>query len=77
MVVDNGGDVYVTGSYDAASGSDWYTARYALTNGSIVWEKDYSGNGTSNDQMENIQVVGSTVYLAGYMSNMSPPARWY
>jgi len=70
VTVDSGGDVYVTGFYRATStSSDWYAARLNIANGNTVWEKTYNGTVTGNEQLENLRVVGSTVYLAGYMRN--------
>ncbi len=70
VTVDSGGDVYVTGFYRATSTSaDWYAARLNIANGNTVWEKTYNGTVTGNEQLENLRVVGSTVYLAGYMRN--------
>jgi hypothetical protein len=70
VTVDSGGDVYVTGFYRATStNADWYAARLNIANGNTVWEKTYNGTVTGNEQLENLRVVGSTVYLAGYMRN--------
>lgn len=70
VTVDSGGDAYVTGFYRATStNADWYAARLNIANGNIVWEKTYNGTVTGNEQLENLRVVGSTVYLAGYMRN--------
>ncbi len=74
-MVDSGGDVYITGYYRATStNADWYAARLNIADGSTVWEKTYNGNSTGNEQLDNLRVVGSTVYLAGYMTSTAPPA---
>lgn len=75
VMVDSGGDVYITGFYRATSSdADWYAARLDIATGATVWEKTYNGNSTGNEQLENLRVVGSTVYLAGYHTSSAPPA---
>lgn len=75
IMVDSGGDVYLTGFYRATStNADWYAARLNIATGATVWEKTYNGNSTGNEQLENLRVVGSTVYLAGYHTSTAPPA---
>ncbi|HYF37818.1 MAG TPA: choice-of-anchor D domain-containing protein, partial [Prosthecobacter sp.] len=77
VIVDDGGDAYITGLYrrgaSAHPGTNAYVARINIANGNIVWERDYTGDtGTSGDQLENIQIVGSTLYAAGYLTNTTP-----
>ncbi len=50
VAVDSAGDVIVTGqSFDSVNSYDYYTAKYAAADGSLVWEKRYNGLGNYLD----------------------------
>ena len=50
VAVDSSGNVVVTGySYGSGSGADYYTAKYASADGTLLWEKRYSGPDNGND----------------------------
>ncbi|HEX7860225.1 MAG TPA: PQQ-binding-like beta-propeller repeat protein [Verrucomicrobiae bacterium] len=61
MALDSSGNVVVTG-LSAASNfftTDYYTAKYAATNGSLLWEKRYNGPANSYDQANSVAVDAS------------------
>jgi outer membrane protein assembly factor BamB len=70
VAVDASGNVIVTGvsynTYDYSSG-DFYTAKYAATNGALVWERRYNGPANTNDVPEALAVDSSgNVVVTGY-----------
>jgi hypothetical protein len=66
--VDNNDDVVVTGnSNGGASGSDYYTAKYAAINGVLLWEKTYNGPANGDDEMvETSFETAGTLTLGPY-----------
>ena len=85
VAVDNAGNVIVTGRSGGANGEpDFYTAKYASGDGTLLWEHRYNGaaNGTDIaysvgvDSAGNVAVTGSSadatgsldVYTAKYAS---------
>jgi hypothetical protein len=70
VVVDANGNVVVAGfSAGIGSGFDYYTAKYAASDGALLWEQRYNGSGNGNDWIEGYQklAVGSngTVAITG------------
>jgi hypothetical protein len=61
VAVDGSGNVVVTGSsYNGgASGADYYTAKYAAADGTLLWEKRYNGPAKLNDIAEAVRVDGN------------------
>ena len=61
VVVDTSGNVIVTGySIGSESSNDYYTAKYAATDGALLWEMRFSGAGSSStDFSRAIAVDGS------------------
>ena len=62
MVVDGSGNVVVTG--ESGNGlpdysADYYTAKYAATNGALLWAKRYNGPGNGYDYAFAVAVDGS------------------
>ncbi|WP_243689515.1 hypothetical protein [Geotalea toluenoxydans] len=77
LYVDNGGDVYVTGYTWTLSGTnDFYTVRYASSNGAVVWQQNFdSGDGNTDvaiatgiavDEAGDVLVTGYTVTGGNY-----------
>lgn len=76
LAVDGNENVIVTGfSFNATPNvdEDFYTAKYAATNGAILWEKRFNGPAQSDDQATAVAVESSgNVIVTGY-SNHGPP----
>ena len=67
LALDNSGNVVVTGfSGELFRADDYYTAKYAAANGSLLWEQRYDGGGHDNaaavavDRSGNVVVTGSS-----------------
>ena len=85
VAVDGSGNVVVTGSsYNGTNGYfDYYTAKYAAADGTLVWEKRYNGysgpatkydeaSAVAVDSSGNVVVTGySEIVLAGHSENES------
>src|SRR4030095_11473307 len=67
VAMDAEGNVVVTGEVDAAVGADIYTAKYAASDGHLIWEKSYNGTGNNND-VGNAVAVDATgnVVVTGF-----------
>jgi uncharacterized delta-60 repeat protein len=68
LVVDGDGEVYVTGNTFTNGGKDdFYTARYAKTNGVPVWERLFD-SGANNTDVPQALATDSTggLYVTGY-----------
>jgi hypothetical protein len=60
VAVDGSGNAVVTGSSRNSSGNlDYYTAKYAAANGTLLWEKRYEGPANSVDVPLTVVVNGS------------------
>src|SRR5581483_4729754 len=68
IVVDSSDNVVVTGVVPGSGfGFDFYTAKYAAADGSLIWEKTYNGPGASNDSPQAIAVdSANNVVVTGY-----------
>src|SRR5688572_8824037 len=70
MKLDDGGNVYVTGTYDGISNnhSDYVTAKYSF-DGAEQWIKTYNGSSSYIEIARSIALDGSgNVYVTGYTS---------
>ncbi len=66
-IVDNSGNVYVTGSSNAGANSDDYITIKYNTNGVQQWIARYNGVGSGSDVPASIFVdAGGNVYVTGY-----------
>jgi len=59
VVVDGSGNVVVTGSSHNGTNADYYTAKYAAVDGTLLWEKHYNGPGNGYDYANAVAVDGS------------------
>jgi uncharacterized delta-60 repeat protein len=75
VAVDGNGNVIVTGSSTSQSGySDYYTAKYSVADGALLWERRYNGPGNFDDQARAVAVDnGGNVIVTGFSVNMSSP----
>ena len=66
IVVDGGGDVYVTGaSYFAVGNDDYVTLKYS-TNGTLDWTRNYNGPGNTTDEAFDIALdANGNVFVTG------------
>jgi hypothetical protein len=78
IAVDDTGNVGVTGGIRSNSGPPWdfYTAKYAVADGALLWEKRYNGPASGND--EPVWMLGGIAFgpngmlvVAGYSENNS------
>ena len=69
--MDGSGNVVVTGtSVGNGSGYDYYTAKYAAADGTILWEKRYNGPANGDDEASAVGVDGSgNVVVTGSSSS--------
>jgi hypothetical protein len=77
--VDDIGNAVVTGSSRSSSyGLDYYTAKYAATNGALLWEKRYNGPGNSDDEARAVVIdVSGNVVVTGYATGSSTNKDYY
>ena len=74
VAVDSAGNVAVTGYSSNGSNNDYYTAKYAASDGALLWEKRYNGPANSDDiaysvavdAAGNVAVTGKSVSSGGY-----------
>ena len=65
VVVDNNGDIIVTGRSDNGSNQDFRTIKYSNTGG-ILWSKFYNGANNQNDRPVKIVAdAANNIYIAG------------
>jgi hypothetical protein len=71
LAVDGSGNVVVTGSSSNTNytSSDYYTAKYAATNGELLWEKRYNGRANDHDFATAMAVDGSGNVVVTGVSN--------
>lgn len=66
MMVDDIGNVVVTGSSHNGANTDYYTAKYAAADGAMLWEKRYNGPANRDDSAYAVVVDGSgSVVITG------------
>jgi glucose dehydrogenase len=62
----------VTGFSHNGTNSDYYTAKYAVTDGTLLWEKRYNGPANGSDVPAGVEVDGSGhVVVTGLSHNGS------
>jgi outer membrane protein assembly factor BamB len=68
VAIDGNGNVVVTGtSRGNGTGLDYYTARYAAADGTLLWEKRYNGPANLDDRAVSVAVDASgNVVVTGY-----------
>ncbi|HZM85178.1 MAG TPA: PQQ-binding-like beta-propeller repeat protein, partial [Blastocatellia bacterium] len=67
VAVDDAGDVVVTGISISGGNTDWYTIKYAATNGGTLWEKRYNGPGNGDDDARTVVIDHNRdVIVTGY-----------
>jgi len=73
VAVDTSGNVVVTGqSTGSGTGHDYYTAKYAAADGTLLWEKRYNGTGNSDDTARRVAVdTNGNVVVTGESFNGS------
>ncbi|HWN94628.1 MAG TPA: hypothetical protein VNT99_06330, partial [Methylomirabilota bacterium] len=73
VVVDGSGNVVVTGWFvDTNLNADFYTAKYATENGSLLWERRYNGPANKHDFATSMAVDGiGNVIVTGTSDNGS------
>ena len=78
MAVDGSGHVVVTGSSQNLSGNaDYYTARYAATNGALLWERYYNAPANRDDRAQALALDGGgNVIVTGSSDNSSGNADY-
>ncbi|HUS34626.1 MAG TPA: PQQ-binding-like beta-propeller repeat protein [Verrucomicrobiae bacterium] len=70
VAVDTSGNVFVTGFSFNGSDNDYYTAKYAVLDGALLWEKRFSGPTSSGDFPRGLAVDSSgNVLVTGISSN--------
>jgi hypothetical protein len=78
IAVDGSGNVFVTGasaSGAAAQDLDFYTAKYAAGDGTLLWEKRYNGPGNGDDRATALAVdAKGNVVVTG--TSTSPPVAF-
>ena len=73
IAVDLNGNVVVTGTSYNGTNNDFYTAKYAATNGAVLWERRYNGpvNGYEQARAVAVDSSGNVVVTGSSQSNSS------
>src|SRR5262245_37005131 len=72
MVVDNSGNVYITGSSNSGANSDDYVTIKYNTGGVQQWIARYNGVGSGSDVPASIVVdAAGNVYVTGYSDGLT------
>ena len=70
LFVDSRGDVYITGyTWTIDAHNDYYTAKYAGTDGSLLWETTFNSSGSNDDITSATGIVvdeAGDVFVTGY-----------
>ena len=79
VAVDFGGNVAVTGrSKNGAGNDDIYTAKYAASDGALLWEKRYNGPANKNDAGNSIAVDSAgNVVVTGISNSANSTPDYY
>ena len=66
LAIDSAGNVIITGSSVNGGAGDYYTAKYAASNGALIWERRYDGPANGADAAEAVAVDGAgNVFVTG------------
>ena len=77
IAVDGSGNVVVTGLSGAPFNVDYYTAKYAAANGTLLWERRYAGSASSYDESRSVIVdTAGDVFVTGTSSGDYYTARY-
>ena len=72
VALDSAGNVVVTGYSDNGSNTDYYTAKYAAADGTLLWEKRYNGPTKSRDEAAAVALDSAgNVVVTGFSQNGS------
>ena len=75
VAVDVSGNVLVTGGSSNGTNTDYYTAKYAATDGALLWEKRYNGpaNGDDHTAFSHSLALGPNgmVAITGRSANLN------
>ena len=74
--VDAAGNVAVTGSSESANQTDYYTAKYAAADGTLLWEARYNGPANKDDYATALALTndgGAVVTGVSYNVNSTNP----
>lgn len=67
LVVDQAGNVIVTGYAVENFTEDFYTVKYAAATGDVVWERRYNGTGNGQDGARSLALdAAGNVFVTGY-----------
>jgi len=78
VVLDSAGNAIVTGQSLNASNYDAYTAKYAASDGHLIWERRYNGTANFNDSAAAVAVDASgNAVITGYTEKASGDSDYY
>jgi uncharacterized delta-60 repeat protein len=80
VAVDDSGNVVVTGtSHGGRESGDYYTAKYAATDGELLWEKSYNGPANGDDQVgrRHCLALGPNGMIVVTGSSVGPDTAYY
>jgi uncharacterized delta-60 repeat protein len=72
VAVDRGDNVVVTGRSAAGASYDYYTAKYAAADGTLLWEKGYNGPSNRDDEPADVAVdaAGNVIVIGSSEGNL-------
>jgi predicted Rdx family selenoprotein len=79
MVLDQAGNVLITAySTSAASQTDYYTAKYASSDGALIWERRHDGPASGTDHPVALVVdADGHVVVTGYTETANGKTQWF
>jgi uncharacterized delta-60 repeat protein len=78
VAVDSSSNVVVTGQSVRIGGdNDYYTAKYAAADGTLLWEKRYNSPGNGTDQARSVAVDNTGNVIVTGVSSVSNNADYY
>lgn len=78
MAVEPNGNVAVTGASFNGANYDYYTAKYAGSDGSLLWERQYNGPANSGDNPKAVAIDASgNVFVTGSSGNANLDDDYY